>query len=77
LAFAVRLQDTFRPDEDVKNLFVEWLRGIPTLAKEVKIEVMFDSFSTFLIVSVPFKLSAYIPHVPAVTALDLSCQRII
>jgi hypothetical protein len=69
LAFAVRLSDTFRPDEDIGNLFLEWLREIPTIAEEVTIEAGFDSFSTLLVLSLPLSLSAYLPRNPAVISL--------
>lgn len=69
LAFAVRLSENFKPGEDIKDLFIEWLRNIPTIAKEVKIEAGFDSFSTLLIVSLPLSIFAYLPHDPSIISL--------
>jgi len=69
LAFAIRLKDTFRPGEQLKNLFLEWLRNMPTIAEEVSIEASFDSFSTLLIVSLPISLSSYLPRNDAVISL--------
>lgn len=69
LAFAVRLRESFLPTDDIKKLFASWLRDMPAIAEEVKIEAGFDSFSTLLIVSIPFALSAYIPSHPAIMSL--------
>jgi hypothetical protein len=79
LAFSVRLSDNFKPGEDIKDLFVEWLRNIPTIAKEVKIEACFDSFSTLLIISLPLSLLAYLPHDPSLISLGpiLSGNRVL
>ena len=79
LAFAVRLGETFQPSDDIKNLFASWLRDMPAIAEEVKIEAGFDSFSTLLIVSIPFALSAYIPSHAAVLSLGpiLSGNKIV
>jgi hypothetical protein len=68
-SFAIRLKDTFRPHELSKDLFKEWLRTIPALVDEVKVEAGFDSFSSLLIVSVPISLSIYVPRDPAVVCL--------
>jgi hypothetical protein len=69
ISFAIRLKDTFRPHELSKDLFKEWLRTIPALVDEVKVEAGFDSFSSLLIVSVPISLSIYVPRDPAVICL--------
>lgn len=69
LAFAVRLKDDFRVDRLSTDLFVEWLRNIPIVAKDIKVEAGFDSFSTLIIVSLPISLSAYLPLDPAITCL--------
>lgn len=61
------------------NLFASWLRDMPAIAEEVKTEAGFDSFSTLLIVSIPFALSAYIPSHAAVLSLGpiLSGNKIV
>jgi hypothetical protein len=69
ISFAIRLRDTFSPHELSKDLFKEWLRTIPALVDEVKVEAGFDSFSSLLIVSVPISLSIYVPRDPAVICL--------
>jgi hypothetical protein len=69
ISFAIRLKDTFLPHELSKDLFKEWLRTIPALVDEVKVEAGFDSFSSLLIVSVPISLSIYVPRDPAVICL--------
>jgi len=69
LAFALRISDNFKPDDDIRDLFVEWLRNIPLIASEVKIEAGFDSFSTLLIISLPVSISAYLPHDPYLMSL--------
>jgi hypothetical protein len=52
---------------------------MPAIAEEVKIEAGFDSFSTLLIVSILFALSAYIPSHAAVLFLGpiLSGNKIV
>ena len=69
LLFAVRIKETFLPSELSTDLFSEWLRMIPLLVEEVKVEAGFDSFSSILIVSLPIALSSYIPTDPAVMCL--------
>ncbi|KAH8762783.1 hypothetical protein BGZ57DRAFT_828993, partial [Hyaloscypha finlandica] len=69
LLFAVRIKETFQPSELSTDLFSEWLRFIPLLIEEVKVEAGFDSFSSILIVSLPIALSSYIPTNPAVMCL--------
>jgi len=69
LLFAVRIKETFQPSELSTDLFSEWLRIIPLLVEEVKVEAGFDSFSSILIVSLPISLSSYIPTNPAVMCL--------
>jgi len=69
LAFAIRLRDNFSASELSAELFTEWLRTMPTIAAEVKVEAGFDSFSTLVIVSIPIYLSAYLPCDPAIISL--------
>jgi hypothetical protein len=69
LAFAIRLRDNFSAGELSMELFTEWLRTMPTIAAEVKVEAGFDSFSTLVIVSIPIYLSAYLPCDPAIISL--------
>jgi hypothetical protein len=69
LAFAIRLRDTFTPGEDIKGLFLQWLRDMPTIAEEVKVEAGFDAFSTLVIVSLPVAFCAYLSRDPAIISL--------
>jgi hypothetical protein len=69
LALAIRLRDNFDATELSVDLFAEWLRIMPTIAAEVKVEAGFDSFSTLLIVSIPIGLLGYLPPDPAVISL--------
>jgi hypothetical protein len=69
LTFAVRLKDTLRASELSEDLFKEWLRTIPAVVEEVKVEAGFDSFSSLLIVSLPIAMSLYIPRDPAIICL--------
>jgi hypothetical protein len=66
LIFAIRLNDTFRPGEDMVDHFTEWIRGLPTIAYEMKVEASFDSLSTIVILSSPISISAYLPRDPAI-----------
>lgn len=69
LLFAIRLKESFQPSELSTDLFCEWLRMIPLVVEEVKVEAGFNSFSSLLIVSLPIALSSYIPKNPAVICL--------
>jgi hypothetical protein len=69
LAFAIRLRDNFSAGELSTELFTEWLRTMPAIAAEVKVEAGFDSFSTLVIVSIPIYLLAYLPCDPAIISL--------
>jgi hypothetical protein len=69
LAFAVRLNESFETGELSIDAFVEWLRTIPTLVEDVKIEAGFESFSSLLIMSLPIALSSYLPRNPAIFSL--------
>jgi hypothetical protein len=69
LAFAIRLSDNFQVDQLSTDLFLEWLRHIPTIADQVKVEAGFDSFSSLLIVSIPLSLSGYLPPNRAILSL--------
>jgi hypothetical protein len=69
LLFAVRLEDNIRAEDLSPEYFVDWLRMIPTIAKEVKIEAGFECNSTLLLVSIPLWLNSYLSHRPAVISL--------
>jgi len=69
IAFALRLKDTLQPSELSKDLFKEWLRTIPAMVEEVKVEAGFDSFSSLVIISLPIAMSLYVPKDPAVMCL--------
>jgi len=66
ILLAVRLkEDCFRAELSV-NLFKNWLRDMPAVAEEVKVEAGFGSYSSIVIVSVPLALSLYLPQDPAI-----------
>lgn len=69
LAFAIRLKDTLRPNQLRTDLFLEWLRTIPAIAEEVKVEAGFGSFSSLIILSIPMALAAFLPWNGAVISL--------
>ena len=66
ILLAIRLHETFRPGELSHNLFKEWLRMMPAVAEEVKVEAGFGSYSSILIVSIPMTVSLYLPEDPAI-----------
>jgi hypothetical protein len=69
LVFAIRLNDTFRPEADMLDHFTDWMRSFPTIAHEMKVEAVFDSLSTLVLISLPMEISAYIPQDPAIILL--------
>lgn len=69
LALAIRLRDNIRLRELSIDLFTEWLRSIPIVAEQVRVEAGFESFSTLLIVSIPLSLSGYLPWNSSVVSL--------
>jgi hypothetical protein len=69
MAFAVRLKDDLKPKQLRIDLFVEWLRSIPAIAEEVKVEAGFDSFSSLIILSIPLALSTFLPSSRAIVSL--------
>jgi hypothetical protein len=69
MAFAVRLKDDLKPKQLRIDLFVEWLRSIPAVAEEVKVEAGFESFSSLIILSIPLALSTFLPSNRAIVSL--------
>jgi hypothetical protein len=69
LALAIRFNENLRLEDLSTDLFIEWLRTIPVVAQQVRVEAGFDSFSSLLIVSIPISLSAYLSYNPAVSCL--------
>lgn len=69
LALAIRLQDNLRISALSADLFLKWLRDLPLVAAQVKVEAGFSSFSSLLIVSIPIALSAHLTVNPAVISL--------
>ncbi|KAL5315687.1 hypothetical protein ACEPPN_016557 [Leptodophora sp. 'Broadleaf-Isolate-01'] len=69
LAFAIRLKEDLKVGQLSHDLFMEWLRRVPVVAEEVKIEAGFDSFSSLLILSIPISLMAYLPSNSALISL--------
>ncbi|KAG4437821.1 hypothetical protein IFR05_006708 [Cadophora sp. M221] len=76
LLFAVRLKESFQPNELSTDMLTEWFRMIPLIGvEEVKIEAGFNSFSSVVILSVPIAMSAFIPTHPAVFCLGPITSR--
>jgi len=69
LALAIRFNDDLRLDDSSADLFLEWLRTMPLIAQQVRVEAGFESFSSLLIVSIPISLYAYLSYDPAVICL--------
>jgi hypothetical protein len=69
LALAIRFNENLRLEDLSTDLFIEWLRTMPVVAQQVRVEAGFDSFSSLLIVSIPISLSAYLSYNPAVSCL--------
>jgi hypothetical protein len=69
LALAIRFNENLRLEELSTDLFIEWLRTMPVVAQQVRVEAGFDSFSSLLIISIPISLSAYLSYNPAVSCL--------
>jgi len=77
LAFAIRLKNDFNIGELSEDMFLEWLRNIPTIAAEVKVEAGFKSFSTLIVISVPLSIFSNLPRHPAIVSLGpiSSCNQ--
>jgi hypothetical protein len=69
LIFAIRLNNTFRPETDMLDHFTDWMRSFPTIAHEMKVEAVFDSLSRLVLVSLPMNISAYLPRNLAILCL--------
>ena len=81
LAFAVRLRDNIQAGELSADLFLEWLRHIPTIAEQVKVEAGFprtktvaalvfahSSITNIFSLVVPKLISRTIPALPSFSA---------
>jgi hypothetical protein len=66
ILLALRLRDNCRSGELSMDRFKDWLKDMPAVAEEVKIEAGYGSFSSILIISIPISLSLYIPQDPAI-----------
>lgn len=69
MLFAIRLKDNVSPQDLSVQFFKEWLRNVPTIAEEVKVEAGFGSFSSIVILSMPINISIYIPKDPAIIVI--------
>jgi hypothetical protein len=75
LALAIRFNENLRLEDLSTDLFIEWLRTMPVVAQQVRVEAGFDSFSSLLIVSIPISLSAYLSYNPAISCLGPITSR--
>ncbi|KAL3428499.1 hypothetical protein PVAG01_02008 [Phlyctema vagabunda] len=71
IALSVQLPDNVRPDQLSEDLFRDWLRMIPVIAENVKVEAGWASFSSLVIVSVPMLIWRYIEEHPAVRMVGI------
>lgn len=71
ILLSVQLPGNVRPDQLSEDLFLEWLRLIPTAAEWVKVEAGWTSFSTLIIVSVPMSIWKYIEVHPAIRLVGI------
>ncbi|PVH77505.1 hypothetical protein DL98DRAFT_423739 [Cadophora sp. DSE1049] len=71
IAITIRLQETLSQSDFSVGLFSEWIRMMPVLAKNVKVEAGFASFSTLLLVSIPVAMWCYIPSNPAISVAGI------
>jgi len=71
IAITVRLQETLSQSDFSVDLFAEWIRMMPVLAENVKIEAGFASFSTLLLVSLPVAMWCYLPSNPAISVAGI------
>lgn len=69
LLFSVRIHEDVKPGELSTELFADWLREIPVVARFVRVEAGFASDSTLLMVSMPVAMLAYLPPSRAITLL--------
>lgn len=69
LALAIRFYEDLRLEDLSADSFLEWLRTMPLVAQQVRVEAGFESFSSLLVVSIPIALFAYLSNNPAVTYL--------
>ncbi|KAL5313161.1 hypothetical protein ACEPPN_018894 [Leptodophora sp. 'Broadleaf-Isolate-01'] len=69
LLFAVRLEENIRGEDLSIDFFSDWLRLIPAIAREVKVEAAFECNSTLVLVSLPLCLRSYLQNHPAVLSL--------
>ena len=69
IALAIRLKEYFKVGDLSPDLFLEWLRRMPNVAGDVKIEAGFHGYSPLLIVSVRIAMFLYMPKDPAIICL--------
>jgi hypothetical protein len=64
---SIRLDKDYFREEMEENLLVwrEWIRNIPPEAKGVKVEAIYESFSTLVLLSIPVTLWNLLPDNPA------------
>jgi hypothetical protein len=67
--FGVCFREDVRGKDLSVALFKEWLRSIPAAVEEVRVEAGFKCFSTFLLITLPLSMCAFLPQHPAIYAL--------
>ena len=71
IALTIRLKESLAASEVSVDLLADWLRMMPVLAENIKIEAGFASLSTLLIISVPVAIWCYIPNHPAMSVIGI------
>ncbi|KAH7395495.1 hypothetical protein BKA64DRAFT_60605 [Cadophora sp. MPI-SDFR-AT-0126] len=71
IAITIRLLETLSQSDFSVDVFSEWLRMMPILVENVKVEAGFASFSTLLLVSLPVAMWCYLPSHPAISVAGI------
>lgn len=69
LLFAVRLADDIQAEDLSPEYFANWLRIIPAVAKDIRVEGGFKCDSTLVLVTLPLLIWPYLTHNPAIVCL--------
>ncbi len=71
MAISIRLEENLDTSDLSVDLLAQWLQMMPILAKNVRVEAGFASFSTLLIMSMPVAQWCYIDSHPAITTMGI------
>ena len=71
IALTIRLKESLAASEVSADLLADWMRMMPVLAENVKVEAGFASLSTLLIISLPVAIWCYVPDHPALSVIGV------